>query len=307
MLELCLLTNSHKKCLQGCSAPSLISCFPLPKTLHSRRAQSSGCQGINSCWLSPSLGWRPTSVCQVHPGKGILGSMECFLLTYKILNPKGLEVCALPTYQTDSWKLHIYLVLAQCLAFNLYWKFSFFLLITTWATALFYLLFLCDPFRIKSLKEMCNCLGRRMVLQCPECIFHFPAGIQHPEISQIQGRSYPEESEDGYCCFVIRADRSRLSRVLVKKRIWVEGITLCYLCERQSLHTENFNIAVPRISAFKQRKQLCCGKSWAKYCSQVCVPQHCHTEGTTANQREPSAVQDSFLVVPFFCLPPFSL
>lgn len=82
---------------------------------------------------------------------------------------------------------------------------------------------------------MCNCLGRNMVLQFPECIFHFPAGNQHSEISQIQGRAYPEESEDGYCWFVIRADRSRLSRVLVEKRMRVEGIRLCYLCERQSV------------------------------------------------------------------------
>lgn len=133
--------------------------------------------------------------------------------------------------------------------------------------------FLYDSSRIKSLKEMCNCQGRRMVLQFPECIFHFPADIQHPEISQIQGRAYPEESGDGYCWFVIRADRSRLSRVLVKKRMWVEGITLCYLCERQSLHRENFNTAVHHILGFKQRKQVCCGKSWAKCCSQVCVPQ----------------------------------
>lgn len=64
---------------------------------------------------------------------------------------------------------------------------------------------------------MCNYLGRKMVLQFPECIFHFPAGIQHPEISQIQGRAYPEEREDGYCWFVIRADRSKLSRVLVER------------------------------------------------------------------------------------------
>lgn len=66
-------------------------------------------------------------------------------------------------------------------------------------------------------KEMCNCPERKMVFQFPGCIFHFPAGIQHPEISQIQGRAYPEESRDGYCWFVIRADRSRLSRVLVKR------------------------------------------------------------------------------------------
>lgn len=88
MLEVCLLTSSYKKRLQGCAAPSLTSCFPLPKTLQPRRAQVSGYQWINGCWLSPSLGWRPASVCQVHPGKGNLGSREYFWLTREILNPK---------------------------------------------------------------------------------------------------------------------------------------------------------------------------------------------------------------------------
>lgn len=190
-----------------------------------------------------------------------------------------------PSYIPDRFlesKFHIYLVLTQCLAFNLYWNFlSFRLLPPELLHCSAYYLFICS-FRIKSLREICDCLGRKMVLQLSECIFNFPAGIQHPEISQIQGKAYPEESRDEYCWFIIRADRSRLSRVLVKTRMWVEGIMLCYLYKRQSLHRENFNIAVHQISAFKQREQFCCGESWAKYCSQVCIPQHYHRRETTA-------------------------
>lgn len=46
---------------------------------------------------------------------------------------------------------------------------------------------------IESFKMLCNRQGRMVVLQCPECFLHFQAGIQHSEISQIQGRAYLEE------------------------------------------------------------------------------------------------------------------
>lgn len=82
MLQFCLLTHCDKQRLQGCAAPSLSHCFPSPKTL---QAASLSPLWINGCWLSPSVGWRPTLMCQVCPGKGILGSMEYFLLTCKIL------------------------------------------------------------------------------------------------------------------------------------------------------------------------------------------------------------------------------
>lgn len=31
----------------------------------------------------------------------------------------------------------------------------------------------------------------------------------------------------------------------MKKGMWIEGITLCYFCDRPSLHRENFSIVHP--------------------------------------------------------------
>lgn len=54
---------------------------------------------------------------------------------------------------------------------------------------------------------------------------------------------------------LIGADRSRLNgNVLVKKRIQIEGSTLCYFCKRQPVHAENVSTLLYRISTFKRIK-----------------------------------------------------
>lgn len=151
-----------------------------------------------------------------------------------------------------------------------------------------------------------NSPGRKTFLQFPECFLPFPAGIQYPDISQTQERAYPEGNQGWYCWFVIRADRSRLNgSVLVKKGMWIEGITLCYWCERPSLHRENFSIVL-HISALRESSF---GVEKAELSNALSGPHQYRVKERPHQdrKREPSVMQDPFLVVPFFCLRRFPI